>query len=330
MVRDRMPEQLPANPYREQLLAHCYRMTGSPHEADDLVQQTYLRGWRGHDQLDGRTSLRTWLHRIATTTCLTALERRTRRPLPSGIGPPATSPAGQLRERPEIAWLEPIPDALVADDPTDPATIAGGRERTRLSFIAALQQLPARQRAVLLLRDVLRWKAPEVADLLGSTVTAGNSALQRARAQLARSAPPQDDAPTALPGAQQDLLDRWATAFEAMDVGGLVQLFAPDAAWEMPPFSTWVRGAGDIGRLIDRQFPAGPGDVHLVPTRANGQHAFGAYRRGADDVFRPFQLQVLALTGHGVQHAVAFFDTTLFERFGLPSSTAEPVAAPVR
>lgn len=332
MVQDRVPEQFIelADPYRKELLAHCYRMTGSIHEAEDLVQETYLRAWRGYDRFEGRASLRTWLHRIATTTCLTALDQRDRRPLPSGIGAPTASPEGQLRERPEVAWLEPVPDVLVADDPTDPATIAGGRERTRLAFIAALQHLPARQRAVLLLRDVLSWKAPEVADLLGSTVTAVNSALQRARAQLARAAPSEDDAPPALTGEQQELLDRYVTAFEAKDVGTLVQLFTSDAVWEMPPFSTWVRGADNIGALIDHQCPAGPGDMHLVPTRGNGQIAFGVYRRGADDVFRPFQLQVLALSGSDVQHAVAFFDTTLFERFGLPSSTAEPAAAPRR
>lgn len=330
MVQDRVPEQFIelADPYRKELLAHCYRMTGSVHEAEDLVQETYLRAWRGYDRFEGRASLRTWLHRIATSTCLTALDRRTRRPLPSGLGAPAAAPEGQLRERPEVAWLEPVPDVLVADDPTDPATIAGGRESTRLAFIAALQHLPPRQRIVLLLRDVLCWKAPEAADLLGTTVTAVNSALQRARAQLARAAPSEDDMPVVLTSQQQELLDRYVTAFEAKDIGTLVQLFTSDATWEMPPFSTWVRGANNIGVLIDHQCPAGPGDMHLVPTHANGQLAFGVYRRGADHVFHPFQLQVLSLTRDGVRHAVAFFDTTLFERFGLPSSTARAAVAP--
>ncbi|MBE9375207.1 sigma-70 family RNA polymerase sigma factor [Saccharopolyspora sp. HNM0983] len=329
MAQDRVPEEFIrlADPYRKELLAHCYRMTGSLHEAEDLVQETYLRAWRGYDRFEGRSSLRTWLHRIATSTCLTALDRRSRRPLPSGLGAATSSPDGRLRERPDIAWLEPVPDARIADDPTDPATIAGGRERTRLAFTAALQHLPARQRAVLLLRDVLKCKAPEVADLLGTTVTAVNSALQRARAQLARIAPAEDDPPTALTEEQQHLLDRYVTAFEAKDVGELVHLFTHDATWEMPPFSTWVRGAAAIGVLIDRQCPAGPGEMHLVPTRANGQIAFAVYRRSADGVFRPFQLQVLALAGSGVQHTAAFFDTTLFALFGLPS-TAEPTAAP--
>ena len=181
-----------AEPYRRELLAHCYRMLGSVHDAEDLVQETYLRAWRGYDRFEGRSSMRTWLYRIATSACLTALETRNRRPLPSGLGAPKADPDATLVQQNEVLWLEPIPDAMVAGEADDPATIVASRESIRLALIAALQHLPPKQRAVLILCEVLKWKAAEVADLLDTTTAAVNSALQRARAQLDEAAPSQE------------------------------------------------------------------------------------------------------------------------------------------
>ncbi len=219
-----------------------------------------------------------------------------------------------------MPWLEPIPDAMITHAHTDPAAIVGARESTRLAFIAALQHLPARQRAVLILRDVLKWKASEVADTLGTSTTAVNSVLQRARAQLDQVKPSEDDIVEPLTPEQQKLLERYVAAFEAKDIPAIVQLFTEDAVWEMPPFTNWVRGAAQIGRLVDLKCPAGPGDMRLLPARANGQVAFGVYMRGSDDVFRPFHLQVLDFDGAKVRHTVAFFDVSRFPAFGLPTT----------
>ncbi|WP_433868637.1 sigma-70 family RNA polymerase sigma factor [Saccharopolyspora sp. CA-218241] len=308
-----------ADPYRRELLAHCYRMLGSVQDAEDLVQETYLRAWRGYPRFEGRSSLRTWLYRIATTACLTALESRRRRPLPTGLGAPSHDPGEPLTELPEIGWLEPIPDALV-DDSDDPAAIVAARESTRLAFIAALQHLPPRQRAALLLRDVLRWKASEVAAAMGTSIAAANSALQRARAQLQQIAPQRDG--TAEPSSPElrRLLDRYVTAFEDKDIPAIVELFTEDAVWEMPPYANWIRGAEAIGELVDRWCPADRGELRLVPTSANGQPAFGMYRRDPAGGYVPFQLHVLAPQDGRIGHVVAFFDVALFPRFGLPDA----------
>jgi RNA polymerase sigma-70 factor (ECF subfamily) len=311
-----------ADPYRRELYAHCYRMLGSVHDAEDLVQETYLRAWKAYDRFEGRSSLRTWLHRIATTACLTALEQRGRRPLPTGLGGPS-EPEGRLGERPDLPWLEPVPDALVAAGSADPGTVVAARESVRLALVAALQYLQPRQRAVLVLRDVLRFSAAEVAEILDTSVPAVNSLLQRARAQLARSAPVRDEV-QAPPAEQRRLLDRYVAAFENYDVGGITSLFTADAVWEMPPFTSWVRGAEHIGRLIAANCPAErPGDMRLVPVRANGGPAFGLYMRGGDGVHRAFHLQVLDLAEGGVAHVAAFFDVSLFSRFGLPAVLAD-------
>ncbi|WP_199725792.1 sigma-70 family RNA polymerase sigma factor [Nocardiopsis sp. Huas11] len=320
-MEDHVPDQdfaRLADPYRRELYAHCYRMLGSVHDAEDLVQETYLRAWKAYDRFEGRSSLRTWLHRIATMACLTALEQRGRRPLPTGLGGPS-EPEGRLGERPELPWLEPVPDALVDAGDGDPGTVVVARESLRLALVAALQYLQPRQRAVLVLREVLRFSAAETAEIMDLSVPAVNSLLQRARAQLARSAPTEErvEAPRA---EQKQVLDRYVAAFENYDIGGITSMFTADAVWEMPPYTTWVRGAENIGRLIETNCPAqGTGDMRLVPSRANGQPAFGLYMRGADGRHHAFHLQVLDLSGGSVAHVAAFFDTTLFPRFGLPA-----------
>ncbi|CAN5404923.1 sigma-70 family RNA polymerase sigma factor [soil metagenome] len=309
-----------AQRYRRELLAHCYRMTGSLHDAEDLVQDTYLRAWKAYDKFEGKSSVRTWLHRIATNTCLTALEGRQRRPLPTGLGAPSSEPSDELVVRNEITWLEPLPDA-VGEDPKDPSVIVGSRESVRLAFVAALQHLSPRQRAVLVLRDVLQWKAAEVATALDTTTAAVNSLLQRARAQLDEVGPSQDDKIAApdTPEAR-DLLDRYIAAFEAYDIDRLVELFTADAVWEMPPFDSWYVGPEAIGQLSREKCPAEKaGDMKLLRTTANGQPAAAMYMRNGDKHL-PFQLHVLDIKPGGVSHVVAFLDTSVFAKFGLPES----------
>ncbi|MFD6099367.1 sigma-70 family RNA polymerase sigma factor [Nocardiopsis flavescens] len=304
-----------AAPYRRELYAHCYRMLGSVHDAEDLVQETYLRAWKAYDGFEGRSSLRTWLHRIATTACLTALERRRRRPLPTGLGGPAADPSADLADGSEVPWLEPVPDALVGAD--DPGSVVAARAGVRLALVAALQYLQPRQRAVLVLRDVLRLSAAEVADILDTSVPAVNSLLQRARAQLSRNAPVEEE--IVEPADAKAVLARYVAAFETYDVSAITAVFTEDAVFEMPPFRTWVCGAPHIAELISVHCPASAaGDMVLRPVEANGQPAFGLYMRDAGGVHRAFGLQVLDLVPEGVRHAAMFFDTSLFARFGLP------------
>jgi RNA polymerase sigma-70 factor, ECF subfamily len=310
-----------ADPFRHELLAHCYRMLGSVHDAEDLVQETYLRAWRAYDNFEGRSSLRTWLYRIATNVCLTALEGRNRRPLPTGLGAPSTDPEGRLVEQPDVPWLEPVPDAMVGADRSDPAAIVTLRESVRLAFIAALQHLPPRQRAVLILRDVLKWRAAEVAELLDTTTTAVNSILQRARANLDAAAPTEDEVVEPETAEQRELLDRYVEAFETYDMARLVDLFTKDAVWEMPPYLNWVVGPENISRLCQAQCPARrPEDLRLLPTQANGQPAFGMYLRDPGGVHRPFSVHVLDVTSAGIKHVVSFFDPSLFPLFNLPET----------
>ena len=299
-------------PYRRELLAHCYRMTGSLHDAEDLVQETFLRAWRAYDRFEGKSSVRSWLHRIATNTCLTALEGRARRPLPTGLGAPSSDPTGELIERAEVPWLEPLPD---------PSVIVGTRESVRLAFVAALQHLSPRQRAVLLLREVLQWRAAEVADAIGASTAAVNSLLQRARSQLEAAGPSPEDPPAApdSPDAQ-DRLTRYIAAFEAYDIDRLVEIFTAEAIWEMPPYTGWYQGPRDIITLIHQQCPAeSRGDMRMIPLVANGQPAAAMYLR-AGGVHLPFQLHVLDMRADGVSHVVAFLDGALFAKFGLPGS----------
>jgi RNA polymerase sigma-70 factor, ECF subfamily len=307
-----------AEPYRRELLAHCYRMTGSLHDAEDLVQETLLRAWRAYDRFEGKSSVRTWLHRIATNTCLSALEGRQRRPLPTGLGGPSSDPTAALVERHEVPWLQPVPD--LTDDPSDPSVIVAARESVRLAFVAALQYLPARQRAVLLLRDVLGWKSAEVAEAVGTSTTAVNSLLQRARSQLDAVGPSSSDRLAAPDSAEaQDLLARYIAAFETYDIDRLVELFTAEAVWEMPPYVGWYQGAASIVTLIHQHCPAeSPGDMRLLPLVANGQVAAAMYMR-AGSVHVPFQLHVLDVRDEKVSHVVAFLDDTLFTKFGLPA-----------
>ncbi len=322
-VREGVTGELPADSdrYRGELLAHCYRMLGSVHDAEDLVQETYLRAWKSYDKFEGRSSMRTWLYRIATNACLTALESRARRPLPTGLGAPSSDPEGDLVQQGEVPWLEPVPDALVGADSGDPASVVTSRESIRLAFVAALQHLPPRQRAVLILRDVLKWRAAEVAALVGTSTAAVNSALQRARAQLDELAPTEESVTEPQTPEQQALLERYVAAFESYDVAAMVDLFTKDAVWEMPPFTGWYQGPADITRLIATNCPAqGPGDMRMVSTLANGQPAFALYMRGEDGVHRAFHLQVLSVADGRVSHVGAFFAPELFDTFGLPQT----------
>jgi len=310
-----------AQRYRRELTAHCYRMTGSLHDAEDLVQETYLRAWKSYDRFQGRSSVRTWLYRIATNTCLTSLEGRKRRPLPTGLGAPASDPTADIAEHHEITWLEPLPDAP-KEDPSDPSVIVESRESVRLAFVAALQHLSARQRAVLVLREVLQWKGAEVGEAIGASTAAVNSLLQRARAQLDAAQPARDDEVAAPESPEaQDQLAKYIAAFENYDMDRLVELFTADAVFEMPPFDGWYQGPENIVTLSKTHCPAeGAGDMRFVPTTANGQPAAALYLLNRETgAHEEFQLHVLEVRGGGVSHVVAFHAADgLFEKFGLP------------
>lgn len=310
------------DPLRPELTAHCYRMLGSLHDAEDQVQETYLRAWRAFHAFEGRSSVRTWMYQIATRTCLTALEQRKRRPMPTGLGQPRSDPRAEITARDDVPWLEPVPSAVLTGTvPADPADVAASREGIRLAFVAALQHLTPLQRAVVVLRDVLAYSAAETADLLGITLASANSALQRARARLERLAP-EAATPVAaeLTEREHDLLGRYIAAFEAYDVDDVVSLLAAEVTWEMPPFEGWYRGREDIRALISTQCPAKhPGDLRCVPTSANGQPALGMYYRQPDGDYAPFQLHVLDVVDGAISHVRSFFDTGLFDDFGLPA-----------
>ncbi len=297
---------------------HCYRMLGSAEEAEDVVQETYLRAWRSYAGFEGRSSARTWLYRIATNACLTAIERRGRRPLPSGLGGPSEDPAAPLSGPPEVPWLRPLPDSLLAAEQLDPAAVTASRAGVRLAMVAALQYLPARQRAVLILRDVLNWPAAEVAELLDTTTTAVNSGLRRARAQIARVLPAEDEVAEPAEPDLRELLDRFAAAFEDGDMTALATLLREDVALEMPPLATWFSGRETaLGYLALNMFTT-TGRVRLVPVAANGQPAFAAYLREADGVYRAHAMIVLTVTGTLITRIVIFLEPELFRLFGLP------------
>ena len=320
------------NPFRPELLAHCYRMLGSVHDAEDQVQETMIRAWRSYGEFEGRASLRTWLYRIATNACLRALETSGRRPLPSGLGGPSEYPEAPLAAaRPEVPWLQPIPDALTTAGSADPAEIAASRQSMRLALIAALQYLPARQRAVLILRDVLGWRAAEVADLLGTTTAAVNGMLRRARARLEQAAPDEEEIHEPADPADRALLDRYATAFQNADVPAVMRLLREDAVFEMPPEATWFSGRELIGRFLAARVLTEPGRFRMIPTAANGQPALATYLRGRDGEYRAHSICVLTTAASRVTRVTSFNDASLFAIFGLPQAapTVPAVLAPV-
>lgn len=302
-----------SEPFRRELLAYCYRMLGSVDDAEEVVQDLFLAAWRGYDAFDGRSSLRTWLYRIATRACFKALEKSRRRPLPADLSAPETNLDARLVARaPEIPWLQPIPDFLFTAAPADPASVVEQRQTMRLALMGALQQLPPRQRAVLILRDVLQWRTTEVAELLEMTPAAVNSALQRARAQV-----PVNENTVTEPTEprQRALLDRYVTAFATADVDLLVAVLTEDARWEMPPIATWFEGRDTILAFLTAQMRI-IGPTELVPTSANGQPAFAVYARGHDGTRHPHALHVLTTTTEGVRRVVAFHGSALFPLFG--------------
>jgi RNA polymerase sigma-70 factor (ECF subfamily) len=306
--------------YRGDLLAHCYRMLGSLHDAEDLVQETLLRAWRfagGYDE--SRGSVRTWLYRIATNACLSYLEGRQRRVLPVDLNGPSELPdIEKIGRRLEIPWLEPFPDGLVPSE--DPSAIVEARESIRLAFIAALQLLPPKQRAVLILRDVLAMPAAEVASLLEMTVASVTSALQRARAQIAAASPSADGAGLVQPSDEesQDLLDRYIAAFTTMDVEALKGALREDALLQMPPFPEWFLGRDAIGEFLATAFARG-GSYRFVQTRANGQPAVGLYRRRGSDAYQFLHVQVLTMAETGIARIDGFHASDLYAPFGLPA-----------
>lgn len=303
--------------HRVALTAHCYRMLGSAFEAEDAVQETMLRAWRSLERFEGRASLHSWLYRIATNVCLDMLQSRERRARPMDLGPAKTADAPLGDPLPEATWIQPIPDSRVLPEYGDPAELAESRETIRLAFIAVLQHLPPRQRAVLILREVLQWKATEVAELLDTSVASVNSALQRARATLAASKATAEKLSPPVDEKQRALLTRYVEAFERYDLDALTSLLHEDASWSMPPYELWLQTHDDI-----RRWCFGPGigcrGSRLVPTMANGSPAFGQYKPSPDG-YVPWSLQVVEMSGGRISGITFFLDTsTLFPLFGLP------------
>jgi RNA polymerase sigma-70 factor (ECF subfamily) len=303
--------------HRPELTAYCYRMLGSPFEAEDAVQETLLRAWRGIDRFEGRAALRSWLYRIATNVCFDMLNARERRARPMDLGPAREPVVSNLNTLPEVTWIEPIPVSSVALE-ADPAEVAVAHETIRLAFVAALQHLPPRQRAVLILCEVLRWKAAEVAELLETSVASVNSALQRARATIEASDVEADT--SQLDEADRDLLSRYVKAFEAYDIETLTSLIHEDAKQSMPPYDMWLSGRDDIF-----EWWLGPGigcrGSRVIPTiAANGSPAFGQYKPSeSGSGFDPWALQVLEVSDGRIVELTFFLDTDrVFPLFGLP------------
>ena len=297
--------------YRPELIAHCYRMLASPFEAEDAVQETFIRAWRNLDKFEGRSALRSWLYKIATNVCLDMLGGRERRARPIDLGPAQEPIEANLNERSEATWIQPIPD---------PAVVAESNETTRLALVAALQHLPPKQRAVLILCEVLRWKAGEVAELLDTSVASVNSALQRARATLDEQELSVADASRSVDDADEELLSRYVAAFEAYDLDALVPLIKEDAIQSMPPFDMWLEGRSDI---FEWWFGPGLGckGSRVIPTvAANGSPAFGQYKPSdTGSGYDPWALQVLEIEDGKIVEFTFFLDTaTLFPLFGLP------------
>ncbi len=317
-------------PHRAELRVHCYRMLGVFDESEDLVQETFLRAWKGFAGFEGRASLRAWLYRIATNACLDALDGRERRVLPNHLSPPS-SPKVALPPRNDVPWLQPFPDRLcepVASSEDEPDAVVVSREGIELAFLAAIQHLPPRRRAVLILRDLLGWPAKRTADALGGSVAATNTALQRARATLREHLPRRrlDWAPSRRPTEEERaVLRRYMAAFERADLAAVAELLAEDVRATMPPFPMWFRGRDAVVATLAASWDAGSrayvGRFRMLPTRANGQPAVAAYVRGLDDrVYRAFAISVLRIEEGNIAETVAFHAPALFAAFDLPSA----------
>jgi RNA polymerase sigma-70 factor (ECF subfamily) len=313
---DRVEDQLEEN--RLALTGYCYRMLGSTFEAEDAVQETMVRAWRNIDRFEGRAALKSWLYSIATNVCLDMLGGRERRARPMDLGPAGTADGPLGAVLPEVTWIEPIPDGRVLPADGDPAELAASRETIRLAFVAALQHLPPRQRAVLILREVLRWQATEVAELLDTTVASVNSALQRARATLEASELTANDPVSPMDDAQRALLDRYVAAFEQYDIESLVTLLHEDATLSMPPYGLWMRGHDNFRRWLLGE-GSGCRGSRLLAVTANGCAAFGQYRPSAEGGHEPWALQVIEMSDGRIAALNSFLDTMrLFPLFGLP------------
>ena len=303
--------------FRTELIGYCYRMFGAAFEAEDAVQETFVRAWRAYEGFEGRSSLRSWLYRIATNVCLSMLGASQRRARPMDLNPAQNADTPLPPPLTESVWIEPVPDSRVVPD-GDPADVAVARESVRLAFVAALQHLPPRQRAVLILREVLRWRAEEVAELLDTSVASVNSALQRARATMASRQEDGGDGARPLDDASRQLLARYVDAFERYDMDALTALLKADVVWNMPPYDLWLNTHEDVVKWC-----LGPGigcqGSRLVPTMANGMPAFGQYKPSPDGGREPWSLQVLELSGDRIAGITFFLDTArFFPMFGLP------------
>jgi len=304
--------------YRRELTGYCYRMLGSAFEADDAVQETMVRAWKNAGTFEGRSAVRSWVYRIATNVCLDMLRGRQRRALAMDLGPAGKADAFTWATREENAWVTPIPDSRVLPADGDPADLVEAKESIKLAFVTALQHLPARQRAVLILREVLRWQAAEVAELLDTTVASVNSALQRARATLAtvdtgesQTLPVTDE--------QRELLARYVDAFERYDISSLVSLLRDDVVMSMPPFDFWLRGPDEMAKWFVGEGKACEGS-RLVAVQANGMAAFASYKPDpATGELKPWSIQLIEISGDRIAGHHNFLDTTLFEAFGLPA-----------
>jgi RNA polymerase sigma-70 factor, ECF subfamily len=306
--------------HRAELTAHCYRMLGSPFEAEDAVQETLIRAWRGFGRFEGRAALRSWLYRIATNVCLDMLSGRERRARPMDLGPAREPEAANLSTLPEVTWIEPVPDGSVVPADGDPAEVAVARETIRLAFVAALQHLPPRQRAVVILCEVLRWKAAEVAELLETSVASVNSALQRARSTLEAADVTHAGTASSAEGVDQALLQRYVKAFEDYDMDALTDVIHEDATQSMPPYDLWLRGREDIFKWWLGPGIACRGSRVIPAPAANGSPAFGQYKPSeTGDGYEPWALQVLEIEDGRIVELTFFLDTDrVFPLFGLP------------
>ncbi|MQA97864.1 MAG: sigma-70 family RNA polymerase sigma factor [Streptosporangiales bacterium] len=306
--------------WRRELLAHCYRMLGSLHDAEDLLQETLLRAWRAFDSYDERrASLPTWLYRIATNACLTALEGRAHRPLPSGLAGPSDDPEQPLHPALEVPWLQPFPTPALGGDPAETLSVRGD---LRLAFVAAMQYLPARQRAVLLLHEVLEYPAAEVAEMLDTGTAAVNSALQRARVRLAEARAGDPGSAELTDPERRALVERYIAAFESADVGAITRLLTEDAALEMPPVPVWYSGRSAYARFMEHLFRMRGRDWRMIPVAANGQPAAVAYLRGEDGAYHVHTLQVFDVRDGRISRNTVFMSPPLFAAFGLAAALA--------